>query len=239
MALSIDGRINDRTPGCLDLSNTADFDRVDQVRADSDAIMIGAGTMRDDNPRLLIKSDQRRAARVASGRSEQLTKVTVTRSGDLPPDLRWFHWGGDKIVYTTDTVAPQLHHRLGDLAEVVSLGPDISFAALLDDLGHRHITQLMVEGGQQVHTTFLSEGLVDELHLAVAPLLIGDGPHFQATTTYPWPSARRMRLLESQTIGDVILLRYQLKETDDNETSNSKSASAPTEASHPRNIPLR
>ncbi|WP_198932387.1 dihydrofolate reductase family protein, partial [Pseudonocardia sp. Ae717_Ps2] len=54
VAMSIDGYIDDASDERLLLSNSADFDRVDEVRAQSDAIMIGAGTLRADNPRLLV-----------------------------------------------------------------------------------------------------------------------------------------------------------------------------------------
>ena len=61
VATSIDSRIDDTSPQRLLLSNAEDFDRVDQVRAESDAILIGAHTIRAD-PRLLVNSEQRRAA---------------------------------------------------------------------------------------------------------------------------------------------------------------------------------
>lgn len=67
VATSIDGCIDDTSSTRLLLSNEEDFDRVDQVRADSDAILIGAGTLRSDNPRLLVNSGQRRAERIEVG----------------------------------------------------------------------------------------------------------------------------------------------------------------------------
>ena len=75
VAMSIDGLINDTTPDGLPLSNEADFDRVDQVRAECDAILIGAGTLRNDNPRMTIKNPERRAQRLAAGKPEHLAKI--------------------------------------------------------------------------------------------------------------------------------------------------------------------
>lgn len=208
VATSIDGYIDDTNPARLLLSNARDFDRVDQVRAESDAILIGAGTMRADNPRLIVNSARRRTARVARGLPEYPLKVTVTRTGELDPGLKWFHHGGGRVVYTIDGVAQILTKQLDGLAEVVSLGDRVDFGALLDDLGARGVAKLMVEGGEQMHTAFLSRGLVDEIQLAIAPLLVGGGPRFLAPTRYPWPSSRRVRLAEARTIGDVVLLRY-------------------------------
>ncbi|QHF92664.1 deaminase [Streptomyces sp. NHF165] len=214
VATSIDGYIDDTSPSRLLLSNKEDFDRVDQVRADSDAILIGASTMRADNPRLLVNSEERRAARVAAGKAEYPLKVTVTKTGDLKEDLKFWHHGGEKVVYTTDGAAECLRARLGDLADVVSTGEELSFGALLDDLGGRGIGRLLVEGGSQVHTAFLSQNLVDEIHLVVAPLVVGqaDAPRFLNPAEYPWATTRRMTLAEARPVGDVVLMRYLPKQ---------------------------
>ena len=210
VAVSIDGYIDDNGPDRLRLSNAADFDRVDQVRAESDAILIGAGTLRADNPRLLVNSEQRRADRVAAGKSAYPLKVTVSQSGDLDSDWMFWHHGNAKLVYTTSDGAAKAKERLGTLADVVDLGPTIDFGALLDDLGTRGIRRLMVEGGTHIHTAFLSAGLADEIHMAVAPLVVGDegAPRFLNPAKFPGGSTRRMQLAEVRTIEDVVLLRY-------------------------------
>ncbi|WP_313879360.1 dihydrofolate reductase family protein [Streptomyces sp. FIT100] len=214
MATSVDGHIDDTTADRLLLSNGEDFDRVDQVRAESDAILIGAGTMRADNPRLLVNSEERRARRVAAGKPAYPLKVTVSASGDLDPDLKFWHHGGEKLAYTTDAGAEKLRDRLTGIADVVSTGASIDFGALLDDLGNRGVERLMVEGGGKIHTAFLSQGLADEIHLAIAPLVVGDAgaPRFLYPASYPGGSTRRMRLAEARTIGDVVLLRYLPKQ---------------------------
>jgi 5-amino-6-(5-phosphoribosylamino)uracil reductase len=198
------------SPERLVLSNAEDFERVHEVRADSDAILIGAETMRRDNPRLLVNSEELRAARVARGLPAYPLKVTITRSGNLDPELKFWHYGGEKLAYTTDAAFPDLSKQLDGLADVVSLGPELSFPALLDDLGSRGVERLMVEGGGHIHTAFLSQGLADEIHMAVAPLVVGDeaAPRFLNPTQYPGSPTRRMRLVEARTIGDVVLLRY-------------------------------
>ncbi|WP_043271945.1 dihydrofolate reductase family protein [Streptomyces sp. CT34] len=214
VATSIDGHIDDTSPDRLLLSNSADFDRVDQVRAESDAILIGAGTMRADNPRLLVNSEERRAARVAAGKPEYPLKATISASGDLDPELKFWHFGGEKVAYTTDSGAEKLRDRLEGLADVVSLGETVNFGRLLDDLGGRGVKQLMVEGGGSIHTAFLSQGLADEIHMAIAPLVVGqaDAPSFLSPAIYPGGSTHRMKLAEARTIGDVVLLRYLPKQ---------------------------
>jgi len=209
-AMSVDGYIDDTTPERLRLSDEADFDRVDQVRAESDAIMIGATTLRRDNPRLIVKSPERQAARVARGLPACPLKVTVTSSGDLSPGLRFWHSDGAKLVYCPDAVAAKVRDTLGDLAGVAGLGASLDFGVMLDDLAVRGIRQLMVEGGSTIHTQFLTGGLADELQLAVAPFFVGDGaaPRFVNPGVFPDSSSRRMRLAETRIVGDIVLLRY-------------------------------
>lgn len=214
VAVSIDGRINDTTPGGLPLSNEADFDRVDQVRSECDAILIGAGTLRNDNPRMTIKSAERRAQRVAAGEPEHLTKIVVTASGDIDPTLRWFHTPGSRLVYTTNASFDELKQSLLGLAEVVSLGPSIDLTLLLADLSERGIERLMIEGGERTHTEFLGRALVDEIHFVVAPLLVGSGPRFLGDAQYPWPTSTRMDLAEVIVIDDVVLMKFRIPTCD-------------------------
>lgn len=209
-AMSIDGYIDDTSPDRLILSNEEDLDRVDAVRASCDAILIGAVTMRRDNPRLLVKSAERRADREARGLPPYPLKVTITASGNLDPDLRFWHFGGAKLVYCPTSAADKIRSLLGDLAEVCALGEAVDVAALLDDLGARGINKLMVEGGSAIHTQFLQADLVDEIHLAVAPFFLGEAtaPRFVNSGVFPDGPLRRMQLAEASMIGDIALLRY-------------------------------
>jgi 5-amino-6-(5-phosphoribosylamino)uracil reductase len=208
--MSVDGFIDDTTDERLLLSNAADFDRVDAVRAESDAILIGATTLRRDNPRLLVNSPERRAEREARGLPPYPLKVTLTGSGDLDPELKFWHHGGAKLVYCPDSVVPIVQSRLGDLAEVVSVGEDLDFAAILNDLGARGVHRLMVEGGGTVHTQILAAGLADEIQLAVAPFFVGDpaAPRFVNPASFANGPESRMTLADVQAVGDVAVLRY-------------------------------
>ncbi|WP_436494858.1 RibD family protein [Actinokineospora sp. HUAS TT18] len=211
-AVSVDGYLSDNGTERLPFSSAEDWDQVDQARAESDAILIGAATVRRDNPRLLVYSDERRAARVARGLPEYPLKVTVTGSGLLDPGLRFWHTGGRKLVYTTTSGAAALPRELSESADVVALGPEIAMGALLDDLGARGVTRLMVEGGGHLHTAFLAAGLADEIRLAVAPMLIGqvDAPRFLHPAEFPGGPARRFGLADVAKLGDVAVLRFTL-----------------------------
>jgi 5-amino-6-(5-phosphoribosylamino)uracil reductase len=214
-ATSIDGYIDDATGQRLVLSNDEDFDRVDEVRADSDAIMVGANTIRLDNPRLMVRSQQRRNVRVARGRPASPMKVTVTSHGDLDPAARFFTAGeADKIVYCATAVVDKTRELLGGLATVVDAGEPVDLARVLADLTARGVHRLMVEGGGAIHTQFLAAGLADELHLVIAPFFVGDhrAPRFVVDGRFPWHQGRPARVAEVRQIGDVVLLRYALSD---------------------------
>ncbi|MFD8221154.1 dihydrofolate reductase family protein [Streptomyces sp. NPDC007896] len=208
-AVSLDGFLDDTGPERLLLSGPADFDRVDEVRASSDAILIGAGTIRADNPRLLVNSAERRAARTAAGRPEYPLKVTVSGSGDLDPDAQFWRTGGEKVVYTTDKGAERATDALRGLdVDVVPIGAELDWRVVLEHLHDvRGVRRLMVEGGGRVHTQLMAQGLADELQLAVAPLFVGepDAPRLFGPGGYP---PGRMRLVETRPVGDVVLIRY-------------------------------
>ncbi|MDJ0465983.1 dihydrofolate reductase family protein [Streptomyces sp. H27-C3] len=213
-ATSVDGYLDDTSPERLRLSNAADFDRVDQVRAESDAILIGATTMRRDNPRLLVNSDARRAQRVSEGKPEFPLKVTVTASGDLSADLKFWHHGGKKLVVTVEGAVEKVRATLGDLADVVSVGTELDWGLVLDELGRRGVDRLMVEGGGTIHTQLMAQSLADEVHLAIAPLLVGqpEAARFLGAGDYPGGTTARMKVLEVRAIDDVVFVRYAPKE---------------------------
>ncbi len=102
--------------------------------------------------------------------------------------------------------------RLGPVATVVDGGDTVEMRTLSVDLAARGVDRLMVEGGGTVHTQFLTEDLVDELQLTVAPVFVGDSeaPRFVRDGVFPWSSGRRAALVDVRQIGDVVLLRYAL-----------------------------
>ncbi|MGV9942169.1 dihydrofolate reductase family protein [Streptomyces sp. NPDC003401] len=207
-AVSLDGHLDDTGPDRLLLSGPADFDRVDEVRASVDAILVGAGTIRADNPRLLVNSPVRRAARVAAGKPEYPLKVTVSGTGELDPAARFWHTGGEKVLFTTDAGADRAR-VLGLATDVVPLGPGLDWRRLLEHLHDvRGVRRLMVEGGGAIHTQLLQEGLADELQLVLAPLFVGDpdAPRMFGPGGY---QGGRLRLVGTRRIEDVVLMTYE------------------------------
>jgi 5-amino-6-(5-phosphoribosylamino)uracil reductase len=212
-AMSIDGYLDTEAPQRLAMSNAADFDRVDQLRADSDAIMVGASTVRRDDPRLLVRNADRRLQRVAEGRGSSPIKVTVTASGDLPARSSFFTVGEvEKIVYCPRDEARRIARTLEASATVVPLGTKVTMRDLVHDLADRNVRSLLVEGGGRLHTQFLREDIADELQLVIAPFFVGESraPRFVEAGAFPWTASRRAELADTRRIGDVVLLRYAL-----------------------------
>jgi riboflavin-specific deaminase-like protein len=210
--VSIDGYIGNAASRLL-LSNEADFDRVDAVRASCDAILVGAETVRVDNPRLLVRSQARRDERASRGLPGSPMKVTVTRRADLDAGADFFRAGeAEKLVYCATSRVDDARARLEPAAIVVDGGDSVEMRTLSTDLAARGVERLMVEGGGTVHTQFLTEDIVDELQLTVAPVFVGDSdaPRFVRDGIFPWNPARRAELVDVQKLGDIVLLRYAL-----------------------------
>jgi 5-amino-6-(5-phosphoribosylamino)uracil reductase len=218
VAASLDGYIDRTSGGRLLLSNDEDFDRIDEVRAGVDAILVGANTICADNPALTVRSEQRRDRRVADGRPPTPIKVTLTASGELDPAAKFFTTGENvKIVYTTTGAFTSTQERLGRVARVIDAGDPLDLDALLADLAERNVERLMVEGGGVVHTLFLSAGVVDELNVVIAPFFVGQAgaPRFVNPGVFPQNPDHRMTLAQARQMGDVVLLRYLTKERRD------------------------
>jgi len=206
-AVTLDGFLDDSSSERLLISSTEDFERVDEVRASCDAILVGAETVRKDNPRLLIRGADLRAARVAQGLPEHPVKVTLTRSGALPANSAFFTQGSsEKLVYCTSPSLLPPHLP----AQVVALSGDTLFESLLADLVQRGIKRLLVEGGSMVIADLLQADLFDELQVSVGNLLLGGGRGVRAFGGLLSESRDRHLLLEGvEQLGETVLLTYR------------------------------
>jgi 5-amino-6-(5-phosphoribosylamino)uracil reductase len=199
------------------LSNDADLDRVDGVRAFADAVLVGATTIRHDNPRLLVRSPARRSARQERGLPVSPAKVTITGSGNLDPQASFFTAGGAEVCKLVYCASPAVRAAQDVLStapatSIIDAGSPVDLVTVMTDLTARGIQRLLVEGGQSIHTQFVAAGLADELQLVIAPFFVGDpdAPRFVGAASFPWDSGHRMTLADQRPIGDLLLLRYLL-----------------------------
>jgi 5-amino-6-(5-phosphoribosylamino)uracil reductase len=222
-AVSVDGYLDDASRDRLILSGPEDLDEVDALRAQADAILVGAGTIRADNPRLLVRDRARVAAREAAGRPPHPLRVTVTATGDLDPAARFFTGPGTPLVYATAAGAAAARRELADRAVIIDAGvidagpadtgTGLSLPAVFEDLyTERKVLTLLAEPGALLARDLLAGNLADELRLAIAPFFVADSsaPRFALPASYPHTAANPMTLLSVRRAGEVAVCRYRL-----------------------------
>lgn len=166
-AVTADGFLDDRTPRRLIVSTPEDWAEVHRLRAGYDAIMVGAETLRRDDPALLVRDEALRARRRAAGMSEEIARVSLTASGRLDPALRFFAANGaDRYLFARCELPALAAH-----ATVIRSDEPLTARYAVTELEKRGIRSLFVEGGAAVLRLFLDEGLADTLRLAVNPSL--------------------------------------------------------------------
>jgi 5-amino-6-(5-phosphoribosylamino)uracil reductase len=213
-AVSVDGCLDDAAPERLVLSGPEDLDEVDQLRAAVDAIFVGAGTIRADNPRLLVRDPARVVRRMAAGLPPHPLRVTITTTGDLDPAAHFFAArGGAALVYCATPALAAAQARLGEIATVIDAGDLPSLERVFEDLhSERKVATLLIEGGARILRDALVNDLADELRLAVAPFFVGDpaAPRFGLPSDYPHAPANPMALADLRRLGEVAVLHYWL-----------------------------
>lgn len=214
-AVSVDGYIDDLSRERLILSGPEDKVAVDQLRAKCDAILIGANTLRLDDPALLVKDEGSRRRRLEKGRRPNPIKVLIAGEQVIDRNKKFFSTGdSEKVVYCARHRFSSVSAEIEDRAVVVPAGERrVMIAAVLKDLEERGVERLLVEGGAAIHTEFLAGGYVDELRLAVAPFFVGeeDAPRFVWKGKFPHDGQNRMQLLSLEQVGDVGVLTYRLQ----------------------------
>ena len=214
-AVSSDGYLDDCTPRRLVLSCAEDWAEVHRLRAWCDAILVGAETVRRDNPSLVIRDAGLRIWREWLGMKPDLTKVTVTAGGSLDAGARFFTEGpgAEKIVVTVPAVRRGLEERLPSGVRVVAL-EEITAGGILDALEGFGVRSLMVEGGARTIGMFLDAGVVDSLRLAVSPAAVGDtrAPRFPEFGRLPF-EGRAAKVV--RRVGDMEVYEYAFRPASD------------------------
>ena len=179
VAATADGKIDTFERKGSAISSKQDKQRVDELRAGADAVIVGGRTLLDESPKLTVKSEALREGRVRRGLSPNPIKVGIASSVDIHPDSDFLNAGPARIViFTTNRTSKEqvdfLRKRGVDVyihdSERVHL---LQALETLHELGARRV---MIEGGGTINFEFLRAGLVDELMIYIAPMIFG-GDH--------------------------------------------------------------
>ena len=176
--------------------------RVHRLRDRVDAVLVGAGTVRADDPRL--------TTRLPGGGGRDPLRVVLDSRLRLPPDLRMFTVSS-RAPALVATIAPGgERRRRGGRVEVVrcrARGGRIDLEDLLGRLAARGVAHLLVEGGAEVHAAFLAARLVDRVLLHVAPKILGGGKDWLGGAGPPrMADALLLRGLTVRRLGEDLIL---------------------------------
>ena len=174
-AMSADGKISTKERKQVRISGDVDFDRMDELRATSDAVMVGIGTVLADDPSLTVKSEQRRATRKADGHEENPIRIVVDSQARTPLDADIFKKGtGTRVIAVSKSAPRNRVVALEKVAVIIEAGDNkVDLSELVVQLKKMGINRLMVEGGATLNFGMLSNGLVDEIYTFVGNLIIG------------------------------------------------------------------
>ena len=180
VAMTTDGKIDTFQRKGAAISSQRDKQRVDQLRAESDAVMVGGETLIEEDPKLTVKSDALREERVKRGLTPNPIKVGVVSKVESNSLSKFLHEGGGMVViFTTirtskDQLESLRSHDLKDRVEVfVHEGERVDLKHMMHTLHEIGIKRLMVEGGARLNFELLRLGLVDEVSAFVAPMIFG------------------------------------------------------------------
>ena len=216
VAMTADGKIDTFERRGASISSQRDKERVDRLRAEADAVMVGGRTLLNEDPKLTVKSADLRAAREANGLTPNPAKVGIVSVADLKPDSAFLTVGPARIViFTTQgTSKKQLDFlRARGVELFVDEKQRVDLPKALHTLKEIGINRLMVEGGGTLNFELLRRGLVDELTAYVAPLVFGgeSAPTLAAGPGLVRNAAILLKLVDAEAWEDGgVLLKYKI-----------------------------
>lgn len=213
MAMTADGKITSAGRETPRFTSDTDRKTMDRLRAEADAVLVGAGTVRADDPPLGVRDPEMKDHRRSRGKPDDLLRVLVTASGRVDPGWRFFRGGSGSgcIVATVEEASDESLSRLSGLAEVWRVGRGtVDLRELLRRLRHRGVERLLVEGGGELNWAFVRDDLLDEVYVTVAPCLLGGraAPTLLEGEGLSMDGRRRLRLADLSRIGDELFCRY-------------------------------
>ena len=215
-AESVDGKLSTREREQVAISGADDFDRMDQLRAASDAVLVGVGTVLADDPSLTVKEQARREARAESGRPANPARVVADSRARTPEDATLLDSDAATYILVSDAASDEDVAALQTAgATVVVAGAErVDLESAFTALEEHGIQKLMVEGGGELIYSLFAAGVVDRLTVFVGSVIIGgrdaptlaDGDGFTDADSFP-----KLSLTDVDRLDDGVVLGYDVE----------------------------
>ena len=199
-AMSLDGKVATHTGDSKWITSEESRRYVHTLRAQSDAIVVGIGTVLADDPQLTARDSD------GTPLPRQPLRVIADSRGRLPPDAMLLKQPGRTLVFVSDGAAMQQPGAHSQSAEwIAAPGHDgrVDLRVMLSELGRRQITSLFVEGGGTLLGSLFDEGLVDRVIGFVAPVIIGG-----STAPSPVSGSGVERIADAMRLNGVRIERF-------------------------------
>ncbi|MDI9617746.1 2,5-diamino-6-(ribosylamino)-4(3H)-pyrimidinone 5'-phosphate reductase [Methanothermobacter sp.] len=206
-AMTLDGKIATKT-GSSEISGEEDLRRVHELRRECDAIMVGINTVLADDPRLTVH-------RVDAEEGDNPLRVVVDSRARTPLNFRVLNHEAPTVIGVSESAPASRVNELRKRAEVVVAGKDrVDLCLLLERLHEMGVRRLMLEGGSTLNYSMLTEGLVDEVRVCIAPMIAGgreartlvDGEGIDDMS-----EAIKLELERFYTLGEDLIVEYTVK----------------------------
>jgi 2,5-diamino-6-(ribosylamino)-4(3H)-pyrimidinone 5'-phosphate reductase len=213
-AMSADGKISTKERKQVRISGQIDFNRMDQLRAGSDAVMVGIGTVLADDPSLTVKSSELKMERIASGKEENPARIIVDSKARTPIDADIFKKGeGKRIIIVSESAPSDKVALLKEKAIIVVAGKkSVDLKQAMSELKSQGIDRLMIEGGATLNWGMISNGLVDEIYTFVGNLIIGGktAPTFTDGEGFTEKYIQKLELIDAEKMEEGVLLKWKV-----------------------------
>jgi 2,5-diamino-6-(ribosylamino)-4(3H)-pyrimidinone 5'-phosphate reductase len=216
VAMTADGKIDTFERKGAAISSRQDKQRVDELRASADGILVGGKTLLEESPKLTVKSEALREDRISRGLSPNPIKVGVATAANIPLDSDFIKAGDARVVIftTSQTSISQIEIlRAAGVEVFVDDAPRVDLNRMMLTLKKIGVDHLMVEGGGTMNFELVRLGLVDEIMLYIAPMIFGgaNAPTLADGLGLTRSDAVALKLANVETHDDGgIVVRYKM-----------------------------
>jgi len=211
--MSIDGKISTIT-GDVELSSKEDWIRVHKLRSEMDGIMVGINTIIKDNPKLRIKFFKRKTGK--------LHRIIVDSQLRIPLNSKVLNFELDNyptiIITTTNAPENKVNQikRMNSEINIIKCGSNnkVDLKIMVEKLKSLGINKILLEGGGTLNFSMLKNRLVDELRIAIAPVIIGGKNAITLVEGYGFEkisNAIKLKLIKKQMFGHNLVLYYHIQ----------------------------